>query len=73
MVQLQAAALLMQQGLYFTAIKAVHYDFELLRATLEEMRLVVMQNMDDDNWELAAQTWWALVGGRVGGRRELAA
>lgn len=55
-IQLQAVALLLQQGYYFTAVKIVYADHELLRATLEEMSLIVSQGLEEDI-DVAARMW----------------
>eukprot|EP00195_Chlamydomonas_chlamydogama_P007469 CAMPEP_0202904192 /NCGR_PEP_ID=MMETSP1392-20130828/28276_1 /ASSEMBLY_ACC=CAM_ASM_000868 /TAXON_ID=225041 /ORGANISM="Chlamydomonas chlamydogama, Strain SAG 11-48b" /LENGTH=409 /DNA_ID=CAMNT_0049591711 /DNA_START=191 /DNA_END=1417 /DNA_ORIENTATION=+ len=56
-IQLQAVAQLLQNGYFFTAIKVVYNDYELLHATLEEMKLVVQQGVEESDWEVAALTW----------------
>ncbi len=55
--QLQAVALLVQQGYYMTAVKVVYADPELLKATLEEMRLIVGAHMDEEQWQAAELAW----------------
>ncbi|KAJ9522970.1 hypothetical protein QJQ45_023774 [Haematococcus lacustris] len=56
-VQLLAAAQLLQQGYYFTAIRIVYADTELLKATLEELQLLVTQHMEESDPKVAAVTW----------------
>ncbi|GAX73543.1 hypothetical protein CEUSTIGMA_g994.t1 [Chlamydomonas eustigma] len=57
LIQLQAAAQLLQEGYFFTAIKVVYSDLELLKATLEEMKLLVEVGTKEGDWEVAALTW----------------
>jgi hypothetical protein len=57
LVQLQAAALLLQKGFYLTAIKIVYSDFEMLHATLEEMRLAVEAGRHELEEEAFAAIW----------------
>ncbi|KAG1656439.1 hypothetical protein FOA52_006981 [Chlamydomonas sp. UWO 241] len=55
-----AVAQLLQHGYYLCAIKVVYNDFDLLRATLEEMKLLLEQNLEGEDWEVTAHTWlWA--------------
>jgi hypothetical protein len=54
---LQAAALLMQAGYYFAAIKVVYSNFEALQATLTELETLISQHMDSGDWETAAAMW----------------
>lgn len=45
-------AQLLQAGFFFSAVKVVYTDPELLKATLEEMQLLVSQGKDDPDWEV---------------------
>ncbi|KAG2432380.1 hypothetical protein HYH02_012952 [Chlamydomonas schloesseri] len=54
---LQAAALLMQHGYFFAAIKVVYSNFEALQATLSEMESLVSQHMATEDWDTAAALW----------------
>ncbi|KXZ45827.1 hypothetical protein GPECTOR_50g621 [Gonium pectorale] len=54
---LQAAALLMQQGYFFAAIKVVYSNFEALQATLAEMEALIAQHMDTGDWDTASALW----------------
>ena len=51
-VPVQCVAQLLQFGYFFTSVKVVYSDHELLKATLEEMRLMVQQGKDDPDWEV---------------------
>ncbi len=55
--QLQAVAILVREGYYFAAVKIVYGDAELLRATLDEMKLIVSQHMDETQWQAALEAW----------------
>ncbi len=60
-------ALLLQAGFYFTAIKVVYANHELLHATLAEVQLTVsqgqarlgptLQQVDGEDWQQAVQAW----------------
>lgn len=56
-VQLQAVALLIQHGFHFAAVKVVYGDRELLRATLEEMKMIVVQHLNEQDAQVAVETW----------------
>ena len=57
LLQLQAAALLLQRGFYLTAIKIVYLDFEMLHATLDEMKLAVEQGRHELDEDVFASMW----------------
>ncbi|GLI61527.1 hypothetical protein VaNZ11_003909 [Volvox africanus] len=54
---LQAAALLMQAGYFFAAIKVVYSNFDALQATLTELETLISQHMDSGDWDTAAALW----------------
>ncbi|GIL92224.1 hypothetical protein Vretimale_18473 [Volvox reticuliferus] len=54
---LQAAALLMQAGYFFAAIKVVYSNFDALQATLTELEVLISQHMDSGDWDTAAALW----------------
>ena len=58
-ISFQAAAQLLQEGFFFAAVKVVYSDLELLKATLEEMQLLVDQGAAEEKTspEVAARTW----------------